>query len=348
MNLHPIFAQALTPDLEAKLTPGAIQVIQGMNEKYEGRPAYIVDALKLGFVYDNGGGRRVGIKFDFMCLDPSNDWTQSVYLFEKLMNVARSIPSQKLIKITSVEELEEMEARGEIDFIVQSSGSGCSRVLEYFKSGKTVKWESGALLEYLDNPGYHYLDLIVKLDNGKLVSLGNPGNLPQAGTDPTYGPIYTVTASYMEMARAWARPIREAIEHPRVVFVYWGSDPRAKKMSPGELLQYLNSLPPPEQPGEVQSAQTAIPSSSGISSVAEPGATTSSSLGGTFISSDWAWCVTRFPNDPARQQQCLTELQRKVDTEVPKSVIIGAGASAGTIALLLLAFGALYLLLKGR
>ncbi|MEM4203892.1 MAG: hypothetical protein QXS54_07470 [Candidatus Methanomethylicaceae archaeon] len=355
MNLQPIFARALTPELEAKLTPEAIRIIQEMNAKYEeynGSPAYFGEALNLAFVYDNGGGRRIGVVFDWVCLDPSNDWKQSVYLFERLMGLARSIPSQKLIKIASVKELEEMKSRREIDFISYQKGVDCHSSLQYLIAGKPIKWENSYLIDYFNNPGYSNVDFIVKLDNGELISLGTPGEFIQTGTDPTYGPIYTPPADALARARAWASPVKGAIEHPRVVFVYWGSgnDRVDKRMSPREFLQYLNSLPAPapEQSVEVQSAPTAIPSSNEISSGAEPGATTSGGLWGTFISSDWAWCVTRFPNDPTRQQQCLAELQRKADTEVPKSVIVGVGASAGTIALLLLAFGVLYLLWKGR
>lgn len=54
---------------------------------------------------------------------------------------------------------------------------------------------------------------------------------------------------------------------------------------------------------------------------------------GTYLFSDWAWCVARFPNDPDRQAQCLADMQRGPDFS--RAGLVGAGAGLGTFLLLL-------------
>lgn len=79
---------------------------------------------------------------------------------------------------------------------------------------------------------------------------------------------------------------------------------------------------------------TGISTGSGTSGSVSPGS--------TFIASDWAWCVTRFPNDPARQQQCLLELQGKTEQAITKPALIGSGMGLGTFLLLAMMAGGIY------
>lgn len=67
---------------------------------------------------------------------------------------------------------------------------------------------------------------------------------------------------------------------------------------------------------------------------------------GTTIFSDWAWCVARFPNDTAKQNQCLEDLKKK--TDLASAAVAGTGAGFGTalVIAMLLAFG--YFLYKRR
>ncbi|MEM4218130.1 MAG: hypothetical protein QXZ09_08910, partial [Candidatus Methanomethylicaceae archaeon] len=89
-------------------------------------------------------------------------------------------------------------------------------------------------------------------------------------------------------------------------------------------------------------------SAGGTSGTGGTGGTGGTAPGGTFIASDWAWCVTRFPNDPARQQQCLAELQRKTEQDITKPVLIGTGVGLGTILIIAVIAGGAYLLLWRR
>jgi hypothetical protein len=53
-------------------------------------------------------------------------------------------------------------------------------------------------------------------------------------------------------------------------------------------------------------------------------------VGGTFIFADWAWCVSRFPNDPNRQRQCYEDLQKRPTQDVTTPAAVGAGFGLGT------------------
>jgi uncharacterized membrane protein YgcG len=70
------------------------------------------------------------------------------------------------------------------------------------------------------------------------------------------------------------------------------------------------------------------------------GSSAGGSVGGTFIFADWAWCVSRFPNDPNRQRQCYEDLQKRPTQDVTTPAAVGAGVGLGTFLVIgALAFG---------
>ena len=102
----------------------------------------------------------------------------------------------------------------------------------------------------------------------------------------------------------------------------------------------VNSCPEPSSGGGTQ------PSSGDGTQPSSGGGTQPSSgaPGSGYIASDWAWCVTRFPNDPARQQQCLLDLQKKAEVTTP--ALIGAGTGLGTFIIIGTLVGGGYLIYK--
>lgn len=311
----------------------------------------------LCLIYDNGNGIKIAVRVSGSCFAPLYKLGTMHIVFSRLMELARN---PRVLKIVTRPEEESMLESGEAKWRAIISPGGNCRGLQVLQSGKPIKWDSDWLLDYFENPGVSNRPLMVELDTGEVISLGlSGGGLVQTGVDPEHGPIYEPRPGWREEALSLAAKARIILEHPRVVKMYFGARNAAVRgMTFNELLQYLNSLPQPitmqqpegPQPSQVQGASQADVVASGQpSQSSSEGAPPEGAIPNrTFISSDWAWCVMKFPNNPVGQQQCLDDLQAKSEWEVQTPEVVSAGVSSGTIVILLLAAWIAYLLLKGR
>jgi hypothetical protein len=84
-------------------------------------------------------------------------------------------------------------------------------------------------------------------------------------------------------------------------------------------------------------SQSVAPQAVISTSTASAPAQASTSPGQTVIFSDWAVCVSRFPNDPEGQRQCMESMKKgpvEEASDVSTPAAVGAGSGLGTFLLL--------------